>query len=349
MRILLLFCLGLLLAVPGQAQERVRNIRLRVADSSQIEIRYDLLTSQPGDSVYLEIRSRLRGQLRILPEFVRGDVGKRIEAGSNRRIVWNAFGNGYSLNEEIRATVVVKTGAVVALPRLTPSVAVEKPVVKQPVATIAEKPKPPIAAAPKPAEASPVPVAPTPVVAAPKKQEPAKPERTKATAPTSQTTTAVTTPPITSVTADTIKLKKPRYTGPAWALLSAVLPGIGNIFVQTPKPKIGLRPILTIGCYGLLAYGLQERTKSREGYEVYQQQKNAVTGESYYQTANGHYHNYYLATRGALVVAVADVLLTLSKGIRNQKAQAVNRTQPPVTFRPGLQAGQPTAVVRYSF
>jgi hypothetical protein len=341
MRLLLLFCFGLLLSVPGQAQERVRNIRLRIADSSQIEIRYDLLTAQPGDSVYLEIRSRMRGLLRIFPDFVRGDVGKRVQVGSDRRIIWNALGNGYSLDEEIRATVLVRTGAVPAA-RPMPVVATEKPVTQQPTATVEEKPTPPVGITPKLAETSPAPS----VMPVKGKQDSAKPEPITAAPPRSQTVTASTT---TVITADSVKAKKPRYTGPAWALLSAVLPGVGNIFVQTPKPKVGLRPFLTFGCYGLIVYGMQERNKSREVYDVYQQQKNAVTGESYYQTANGHYHNYYLATRGALVVAVADVLLTLSKGIRNQKAQAANRPLRPVSLRPGLQAGQPTAVVRYSF
>jgi hypothetical protein len=343
MRLLLLVFLCVLLAIPGQAQERVRNIRLRVADSSQVEIRYDLVTSQPGDSVYLEIRSRLRGQLRILPEFVRGDVGKRIEAGSDRRILWNALGNGYTLNEEIRATILVRTGVAPA-PRPTPVVAAAKPAPKPKETTIAEKPKLPATVTPQPTGVSPAPVTPTPTAPAVAVPAPKKPEPVQETAPSSQTAIASTPVP-----ADTVKTKKPRYTGPAWALLSAVLPGVGNIFVQTPKAKIGFRPLLTFGCYGLLVYGLQERSNSREVYAVYQQQKNAATGDSYYQTANGHYHNYYLATRGALVVAVADVLLTFSRGLRNQKAQAASRQPTPVTFRPGLQAGQPTAVVRYSF
>lgn len=349
MRLLLLVCLGLLLAFPGQAQERVRNIRLRVADSSQIEIRYDLVLTQPGDSVYLEIRSRLRGQLRILPEFVRGDVGKRIEAGSDRRIIWNALGNGYSLNEEIRATVLVKTNSVPPA-RPAPVAAAPKPATGQPVKPGTETAQPSVAVTPQPTDTSPTrptpaPVAATPVMPNAGKPEPARPAPALATAPVSPATPA----PTGAVATDTVIPRKSRYTGPAWALLSAVLPGVGNIFVQTPKPKIGFRPLLTFGCYGLLVYGLQERNKSREVYDVYQQQKNAATGESYYQTANGHHHTYYLATRGALIVAVADVLLTFSRGIRNQKTQAANRPPAPVSFRPGLQAGQPTAVVRYSF
>ena len=140
--------------------------------------------------------------------------------------------------------------------------------------------------------------------------------------------------------------RRKRYAGPAWALLSAVAPGVGNIFVQTPRPRVGLRPLLTLGCYGLLAYGLRERQTARDGYALYEQQRNLATAEPYYQQANDHHHRYYVATRGAVAVAAADVLLTFVRGLRNQRA---TRQSEPVTLGPGLQAGQPTVTVRYQF
>ena len=109
MRLLFLFSIGLLLTLPSQAQERIRNVRIRAVDSTQLEIRYDLVNVLPGDSVYFDIRSRLRGTLLIAPQFVRGDIGTRITAGSDRRIVWDAMANGYPLNEEVQARVYVKT------------------------------------------------------------------------------------------------------------------------------------------------------------------------------------------------------------------------------------------------
>ena len=110
MRVSILLFFALLLALPGQSQQRVKNVRIRVIDSVQLEIRYDLMTTRPDDSLYLEIRSRKRGLLTILPDFVRGDIGKRLVAGSDRRIIWDALANGYSLNEEIQAKVMVRTG-----------------------------------------------------------------------------------------------------------------------------------------------------------------------------------------------------------------------------------------------
>ena len=356
------------MTLSGRAQERVRNVRVRVADSSQLEIRYDLINARPGDSIYVEVRSRLRGLLRILPEFVRGDLGRRVVAGSDRRIVWSALANGYSLNEEVRATVLVRTDPAALLrPAESVAVAAPQPRTDRPAPTVAQPPARPdsVAVTPAPVEARPGlaqpglarpdAARPTPPVQppAPRSAEPAarpdiappglaRPDaaRPKPTTPTLPNPTSAP---------DTVASRKKRYAGPAWALLSAVAPGFGNVFVQMPKPRLGFRPLLAVGCYGLLVYGLQQRQQSRDTYAVYLDQKNAETAEPYYQTANSYYHRYYLATRGAIVVAAADVILTFFKGMRNVRTAAVNRPPSPVTFRPGLQAGQPTAVMRYSF
>jgi hypothetical protein len=324
MRLLFITLFSVLAISPSLAQERVRNIRLRVVDSSQLEIRYDLITARPGDSVYFDLRSRLRGTLHVLPQFVRGDIGIRITAGPDRRIVWNALANGYSLNEEIQAIIRVKTGIIPDAAQLatnpasttpSPEVIPEKPARTNPVVT-ADPPK-----TERP-------------ISTPDPQSTAKPSGTL-NEPISQP--------------DTVRFRKERYAGPAWALLSAVAPGIGNIFVQWPKPKIGLRPLITIGCYGLVAYGILEREKSMDNFAIYEQQKNTAAAEPYYTAANEHHHRYFLATRGALVVAAADVVLTFLKGLRNSQLKKEARRIQSFTVYPGLQAGQPTAVVRYSF
>ena len=329
MRFIFLFCAGLLLSLSGRAQERIRNVRVRVTDSSQLEIRYDLIDTRPGDSIYVEVRSRLRGLLRILPEFVRGDVGRRVVAGSDRRIVWSALANGYSLNEEIRATVLVRTNPSALLRPAEPVVAA-KPQLR------ADRPTPNVAQ--PPTQPGSVAVTPAPVEARPGLARPGL-ARPNATTP------ALPNP---ASEPDTVTTRKKRYAGSAWALLSAVAPGFGNIFVQTPRPRLGFRPLLAVGCYGLLVYGLQQRQQSRDTYAVYLNQKNAEAAEPFYQSANSQYHRYYLATRGAIAIAAADVILTFFRGMRNVRTAAVNRP-PSITLRPGLQAGQPMAVVRCSF
>lgn len=380
MRLLLLFCFCLLLVVSAQAQERVRNVRIYVVDSSQVEIRYDLINARPGDSVYVEMRSRVRGVLQLLPEFVRGDVGLEITAGANRRIIWDALANGYSLNEEVQAKILVRASVplIASRPVLAqkPAVTTPKPestppnaMATEPASTTAPKagfkritqakrsvfaadtvtPEP-VRAAPRPEAVTPAPV----VVAAPPQQQPASnvastPVPQQPTSQTAAVVQSVEPTPQAAVVDSVIRRPKTRYAGPAWALLSAVAPGIGNIFVQTPKPKIGLRPLLTLGCYGLIAYGLSERKKAQDEYAIYEQQKNATAGEPYYQTANGHHQRYFMATRGAVIVAAADVILTFIKGLRNSQIQKEARRIDGVTLRPGIQAGQVTAVVRYAF
>jgi hypothetical protein len=330
MRLFLVIVFGLFLVLPGWAQERVSNVQIRVIDSSQLEVRYDLVTIRPGDSIYFNVQSRIRGNLHILPEFVRGDIGKQITSGAERRIVWDALANGYALNEEIRATVLVKTGAPITANQPTPAVPTaisQPPVVPPKVETAPVTPavtEPALAAEPKP-----VPPEKTVVSVPDQKNEPA-------------TQPAQTNP----VPASDERQQKTRYVGPAWALLSAVAPGIGNIFVQTPKPKVGIRPLLTVGCYGLVAYGLMERQKSQDDYAIYSIQKNMTAGEPYYQTANTHHQRYFLATRGAIILAAADVILTFIRGVRNTRVQKKAQS---ITVWPGLQAGQLTAVARYSF
>ena len=378
MRLIFLCLISLLLTLPGHAQERVRNVRIRVLDSTRLDIRYDLLTTQPGDSVYLEMRSRLRGALRILPEFIRGDIGVDISAGIDRHIIWDALANGYALNEEVQAKVLVKTGTGAGLARPTKKAPV---VVQAPIITPTEAktvtPKPTesvVITEPKPAPPT-APTATTPQNQ-PKRNQPTKPSVfavdsaaiptttpvqktappavaiTPAQPPTS-TTTSIQVQPVTpqaaTIAIDSMPKVHRRYAGPAWALLSAVAPGIGNIFVQTPKPKVGVRPLVTVLCYGAVVYGLMERQKASDTYAIYEQQKNMIEGEPYYQTANDHHHRYFLATRGAVLVAATDVVLTFIKGLRNSHLQRKAQRIEGVNVRPGWQAGQLTAILHYSF
>lgn len=378
MRLLFTFLVSIVTVLSSQAQERVRNVRVRVTDSSRIEILYDMINARPGDSVYLNIRSRLQGELRLLPNYVRGDVGYRVAPGPNRRIVWDALANGYTLDEEIQARILVKTGVpVVTTSRPIPQepVVVQQPAVTTPVTSAPPRqetvpPRPvPVQPEPTPVTRSkkPVPVATTPnrsdkptdrkkrsIFAADSVVE--QPEQIVVSSPVSPQPPDQAKPDRQQVeagpglgVADTTRVRRSRYNGPAWALLSAVAPGIGNIFVQTPKPRIGLRPAITVGCYGLLIYGFMERQKSQDAYHVYEQQKNMTAGEPYYQTANTHHQRYFIATRGALIVAAADVVLTFIKGVRNRQIYREAQRFKGLSLRPGLQAGQPTAVVHYSF
>ncbi|MFT4032238.1 MAG: hypothetical protein QM669_07445 [Siphonobacter sp.] len=107
--------------------------------------------------------------------------------------------------------------------------------------------------------------------------------------------------------------------GPANALLSVLVPGLGNIMVQ-PNHRIGLRPLITVAYGGLLAYGFIQKGKSNKEYNIYKaEQYNAAKVESNYTEANRLYHNYAWAVRAAAAVMVSDVVYTLLKGTKNAR------------------------------
>lgn len=264
-------------AFPAISQVAVTNIRIHVINEADIEILYDLSGNQPADSVYIRIRSQSSGLLNPAPQYISGEWGQDVQPGANRRIVWKALDNGFELDENIRATILVKTAQKTAA---------------QPSSVASTK----------------------------------QPEATDTT----------------------ITRRKYRPGGPEFALLSLVAPGVGNIFVQSPKPVIGHRLGITATCYGLMAYGFVERKKSRDEYALYEQQRNRTAAQPFYDRANNHHHRYFLATRIAGAIWATDVVATFIKGIRNQK-QRLRANEPKVSLRPGYQFDYPVAVLQYTF
>ncbi|OIN58047.1 hypothetical protein [Arsenicibacter rosenii] len=286
-------------------QQSVSNVRTRALSQNRIEIRYSLDAIQTGDSVYFQVESRFGGRLAVKKEFVTGDFGLDLEPGPDKKIIWRAGENGFALNGEVRATVYIKPAGYkgAIFPQTTPS-----------SVTLAST------------ELS---------------NSANKSYQTQADTSKSKEKTLAE--------ADTTRPKtRKRWTpGPGWALVSAVLPGVGNMFVQTDKQhkpvfRVGLRPLVTVGFYGLLIYGLQHKPKAQNAYSLYKQQKNAAEGEPYYQQANQYHHRYYLATRAAAAIWLTDVTLTLIRGIRNHSFKKNNAG---ISFAPGIQAGQLVGVV----
>ena len=261
-----------LYALPAVSQVAVTNIRINVLEESSVEILYDITGNQPTDSVYIRLRSQVNGVLNPAPQYISGDWGQDVAPGVNRRIVWRALENGFELDENIRATMLVKVipGAI-----------------RKPTESIPE--------------------------------------------------TAIDTPK-----------KKYRPGGPEFALLSVLAPGVGNIFVQSPKPVIGHRLGVTATCYGLMLYGFMERKKSRDDYALYEQQRNRTAAQPFYDRANDHHHRYMIATRLSGAIWITDIVATLIKGVRNQK-QRIKTAEPKISLKPGYQSGYPVAVFNYTF
>ncbi len=165
------------------------------------------------------------------------------------------------------------------------------------------------------------------------------------TGPTESVRTLSQTPDTTNAVQS--RIRRPyRPGGPATALLSVLVPGLGNVFVQGPKPKIGFRPFITAGVAGALVYGFGQRSQAQDQYAMYRLQKNPEAGEPYYQQANDSQHRYYVATRLAAALWLGDVVATFVRGLRNQRQRSAAA---PVSLRPGYQSGIPVAALTLRF
>jgi hypothetical protein len=104
--------------------------------------------------------------------------------------------------------------------------------------------------------------------------------------------------------------------GPVYALLSVAVPGLGGHFVQDKK----LRPIATtVGTAGLLTYGIIMKSQSNKYYDDYKQSVDYADYQTNYDKANSAHHKYYIATRIAAVVWIADIIWVYSTGRKNIK------------------------------
>ncbi|MGM9511094.1 hypothetical protein ACS5NO_25385 [Larkinella sp. GY13] len=116
-----------------------------------------------------------------------------------------------------------------------------------------------------------------------------------------------------------VKLAPPDLGGgPANALLSILVPGLGNVLVQ-PNKKIGFRPLITVAYGGLLVYGLMQRSKAMDQYAIYESQPYENQAEPYFTKANQLRHQYLIATRAAALILVSDVIYSAIKGSRNRR------------------------------
>lgn len=132
--------------------------------------------------------------------------------------------------------------------------------------------------------------------------------------------------------------------GPANALISAALPGIGNIFVQ-PRHKVGLRPLVTATYAGLLIYGLAQRAESNRQYARYKDERilNLETAQPFYDKANAANRRYLVAARTAALIWAVDVTATLLRGLRNDTQR--RRLVSSVSWHPTAQT--PLIGLRY--
>ncbi len=83
----------------------VANVRVDL-DTNRAKIQYDISGVTSRDSVYVQLESRSRGLLNALT--VTGDVGTAVLPGKNKTAYWDYRLDGLTIEDAIRATVLVK-------------------------------------------------------------------------------------------------------------------------------------------------------------------------------------------------------------------------------------------------
>lgn len=362
--------LGLTQVAQGQA--RVSNVRFSLNTDGILVTQYDVQGIAANDSVYLVANGLKSGK--ITPITINGDLGRRVGAGVGKTIYWDIVKDGYKINEDVIVTVLVKLVAG-RLPQSAPTVGevgTMRPT--SPVANVQPVQQPPV---PKsmPTQTPPVKTEETKVV----RTEPAKPVETKkADMPPNLTQTPVTTqvknldvdpapkknepakvvaatpkpvsPVVKPTTPPPTKVVR-KGGGPANALVSALLPGVGNIFVQ-PGHRVGMRPVVTLAYVGLLAYGVSQHSQSQTAYDAYKAlpiYTEQATADDAYAKANNANHTAILCVAGAVTIWAIDVTATLLRGIKNQREGGISSRPPRTQFSIATVGPTPVLTFRHQF
>ncbi len=105
--------------------------------------------------------------------------------------------------------------------------------------------------------------------------------------------------------------------GPSYAILSVAVPGLGGYFLEGNK----IRPVAaTIGTLGLMTYGIISKVQANRYYEDYKQGSDSDEFQELYEQANHAHHRYFISTRIAAAIWIADVIWVYRNGNRNKKA-----------------------------
>ncbi|GAB4035630.1 hypothetical protein [Spirosoma jeollabukense] len=333
-----------LISLTASAQVRVSNVRVSLNAEGMLVTQYDVQGIASEDSVYVAINGLKSG--RLTPISLTGDLGRKVAAGTDKTIYWDIVKDAYKINEDVVVTVLIKL-ARGRLPQSAPMAGASgRARAGNPVAIAQTDPEP---AAVAPVQSTPVSKPTSGTIAGSAKTvetknldvDPApKKEPSARVAAARQATSS-----------NTSVVKK--GGGPANALLSALAPGIGNIFVQ-PDHKIGVRPAVTVVYAGLLIYGLTQRSQSQKDYNEYKALPRFTEqgiADAAYTKANNANHTAILCTAGAVAIWAIDVTATLLRGLQNQRSGSVStRWTPPRTQVSIAAVGTtPVVAIRHKF
>ncbi len=319
----------ILIGLTASAQVRITNVRASLNTEGILVMQYDVQGIATDDSVYVAVNGLKSG--RLSPITITGDMGRRVTAGVGKTIYWDIVKDAYKINEQLVVTVLVKL-ARGRLPQSAPTVGaagrtrIQEPIAQTDPEQIRATPNPPLLtnkpiADPNISPVKQVETKNLDVEPASKKDQPNK-------------VAAVPAKPVVPKPAPAPVSVERKGGGPANALLSALAPGVGNIFVQ-PGHKIGARPVVTLAYVGLLFYGISQHSQSQKYYTEYKalpsstEQTNA---DAAYAKANNANHTAILCVGGAVAIWAVDVTATLLRGLKNQRmGNSSSQITPPRT------------------
>ena len=109
------------------------------------------------------------------------------------------------------------------------------------------------------------------------------------------------------------------YGGPANALYSVIVPGLGD-YKTAPSSEMIIKPYYrTIAAYGLVGYGIYERINSNKKYDDYENSTNRSEFDDLYSQANSANHRAQIAMGLGLAAWTFDVVWVIVKGAKNNK------------------------------
>ncbi len=109
--------------------------------------------------------------------------------------------------------------------------------------------------------------------------------------------------------------------GPSNALLSVLVPGLGDYFVDTQKDSKIPFYYITVTTYGLLYLGFNQKVESDQSYEDYHKATTQVEMDLAYDAANEAHKSFILYTSLAATVWLGDIAWVTYKGFKNKKEQ----------------------------
>ena len=119
--------------------------------------------------------------------------------------------------------------------------------------------------------------------------------------------------------------------GPVYALLSVPVPGLGKVFVSNTKNSVIKPYYTTIAAYGLVGYGIYQKTRATRYYDDYLASSNTEEFNDLYDKANSANHQFYVFTAVGAALWISDIITVTVKGFSNknneQNALAQKRNQ----------------------